>query len=197
MCWCLNKFPTHYYNYLVYNTGDIKIRYTGRKQIYTQNILINSYAWLNYWHLHICNLMLFLFGHQVVSYSLWPRGLQHDSLLCTPLSPGVCSNSCELVIPSYHLILYRPLLLLPSIFPSIRIFSNELALCIRWPKHWKFSFSISPSNEYKGWFPIRLTGLISLQSKGLSRVFSSTTIWKHQFFGTQPSLQSNSHIHTP
>ena len=150
----------------------------------------------------------------------------------------------------------RPLLLLPSIFPSIRIFSNESVLHIRWPKYWSFSFSISPSNEYSGlisfridwsyllavqgtlksllqhhtskasilrcsaffasggqsigvsastsvlpmntqdWSPSEWTGWISLQSKGLSRGFSNTTVQKHQFFSTQPSSQSNSHIHT-
>ena len=74
------------------------------------------------------------------------------------------------------------LLLQPSIFPSIWVFSNESALRIRWPKYWSFSFSISPSKEYSGWFPLRLTGLISLLSKGLSRVFSNTTVPKHQFF---------------
>ena len=92
----------------------------------------------------------------------------------------------ELVMPSNHLILCCPLLLLPSIFPSIRVFSNESALCIRWPKYWSFSFNISPYNEYQDWFPLGWTGLISLQSKGLSRVFSNTTVQKHQLFGTQP-----------
>ena len=202
-------------------------------------------------------------------------------------------------MPFNHLILCHPLLLLPSIFPSIRVFSNESALRIRWPKYWSFSFSISPSNEYsglicfrtfssvqfsrsvvsdswgphesqharppcpsptpgvhsdsrpssqwchpaisssvvplsycpqslaasesfpvsqlfawggqstgvsalasflpkksQGWSPLVWTGWISLQSKGLSRVFSNTTVQKHQFFGAQPSSQSNSHIHT-
>ena len=66
--------------------------------------------------------------------------------------------------------------LLPSIFPSIRVFSNESVLCIRWPKYWSFSFSISPSNEYSGWFPLGWTGWISLQFKGLSRVFSNITV---------------------
>ena len=84
-----------------------------------------------------------------------------------------------------HLILCCSLLLLPAIFPSIRVFSNELALHIRWPKYW--SFSISPFNEYSGWFPLGLTGLISWLSKGLSKVFSSTTVQKHQFLGSQPS----------
>ena len=77
--------------------------------------------------------------------------------------------SIKLLMPSNHLILCHPLLILPSIFPSIRVFSNELVLRIRWPKYWSFSFSISTSFK-KGWFPLRLTGLISLQSKGLSRV---------------------------
>ena len=98
--------------------------------------------------------------------------------------------SIESVMPSNHLFLCCPLLLLPSIFPSIMVFSNELALCIRWPKYWSFNFSISPSNEYSDWFPLEWTGWISLQSKGLSRVFSNTTVSKHQFFGTQPSLWS-------
>ena len=99
----------------------------------------------------------------------------------------------ESVMLSNHLILCWPLLLSPSIFPSIRIFYNELALHIRWPKCWSFSFSISHSNNIQDWFPLGLTGLI-LQSKGLSRVFN-TTIQKHQFFSAQPSLWSNSHIH--
>ena len=89
----------------------------------------------------------------------------------------------ESMVPSNHLILCRTLILLPSVFPSISVFSSELALCIRWPKYW--SFSISPSNEFSGWFPSGLTDLIPLLSKGLSRIFSSATIWKHQFFGAQ------------
>ena len=78
-------------------------------------------------------------------------------------------------------------LLLPSIFSSLRVFSNESVLHIRWPKYWSFSFSISPSNEYWGlnMISFRMTGLISLQSKGLSIVFSNTTVQKHQFLGTQ------------
>ena len=103
--------------------------------------------------------------------------------------------SIELVMASNHLFLCHPLLLLPSAFPSIRVFSNESALCIRWPKYWSFSFSILPMTIQE-WFPLGLTGLISLQSKGLSRVFSNITVQKHQSFGAQPSLWSNSHIHT-
>ena len=93
--------------------------------------------------------------------------------------------SIKSVMPSNHLILCCPLLLLPSIFPSIRVFSNESVLRIRWPKYWSFSFSISPSNEYSGLISLGWTGCISLQSKGLSRVFSNTTVQKHQFFGAQ------------
>ena len=96
--------------------------------------------------------------------------------------------SKESVIPSNHLILWHPLLLLPSIFPSIRVFSNESVLWIRWPKCWSFSFSIIPSINIQDWFPLGLTSLISLQSKGPSRVFSNTTVQKHQFFGAQLSL---------
>ena len=96
--------------------------------------------------------------------------------------------SIESVMPSNHLILCHPLLLPPSIFPSIRVFSNESVLCIRWPKNWSFSYRINTSSEYSGWFPLGLTGLISLQSKGLSRVFSNTTVRKQPFFGTQLSL---------
>ena len=104
--------------------------------------------------------------------------------------------SIESVMPSNHLILCRPLLLLPSIFPSIRVFSNESALRIRWSKYWNFSFNISPSMNIQYWSPLGWTGWISLQSKGLSRVFSNTTVQKHQFFGTQLYLWSNFHIYT-
>ena len=103
--------------------------------------------------------------------------------------------SIESVMPSNHIVFCHPLLLLPSIFPSIRVFSNESALHIRQPKNWSFSLSIGPSNDYSG-FSFGWTGWISLQSKGRSRVFSNTMVQKHQFFNTQPSLLSNSHIHT-
>ena len=101
----------------------------------------------------------------------------------------------ESVMLFNHLILCHPFLLLPSVFPSIRVFSSESALCIRWPKYWSFSFSISPMN-IQGLFPLGLTGLISLLPKRFSRIFSSTTIRKHQFFSSQPSFWSNYHIRT-
>ena len=104
--------------------------------------------------------------------------------------------SIKSVMPSSHLIICHPLFLLPRIPPSIRVFSNESTLRMRWPKYWSFSFSISPSSEYPDWSPLGWTSWTSLQSKGLSRVFSNTAVQKHQFFGVQPSSQSNSHIHT-
>ena len=105
--------------------------------------------------------------------------------------------SIESVMPSSHLILCHPLLLLPPIPPSIKVFSNESALCMRWPKYWSFSFfSIIPSEEHPGLISFRKDWLDLLQSKRLSRVFSNTTVQNHQFFSVQLSSQSNSHIHT-
>ena len=102
----------------------------------------------------------------------------------------------EFVTPSNHLILCCLILLLPSIFPSIRVFSSDSALHIRCPKYWGFNFSIIFPRNIQGWFPLGLAGLISFLSKGFSRVFSSTKIWKHQYFGAQPSLWSIFHIST-
>ena len=99
------------------------------------------------------------------------------------------------VMPSNHLILCHPLLLPPSIFPTIRVFSSESALYIRWPKYWTFSFSISSSNEHSGLISFGLVGS-PCKSRGLLKVFFSATIGKHQFFGTQSPLWFNSHIRT-
>ena len=90
--------------------------------------------------------------------TLWPNGLQHARPPCPSPTPGIYSNVCppSLSMPSNHLILCHPLLLLPSFFPSIRVFSNESVLCIRWPKYWSFSFSISPSNGYSGLTSFRI-----------------------------------------
>ena len=129
--------------------------------------------------------------------------------LCNPMNrstPGTLSitnsrsslklESIESMMPSSHLILCRSLLLLPPILPSIRVFSNESTLHMRWPKYWSFSFSISPSKEIPGLISFRMDWLDLLQSKRLSRVFSNTTVQKYQFVGTQLSSQFNSHIHT-
>jgi len=132
------------------------------------------------------------FSHSVVSDSLWPHEPQHASLSITNSRSPPKLMSIESVMPSNHLIFCHPLIILPSIFPSNRVFSNESALRIRWLKHWSFSFNI---NEHPRLISLGWTGWISLQSKGLSRVFSNITVQKHQFFGTQPSSQSNSHIH--
>jgi len=104
--------------------------------------------------------------------------------------------SIEPVMLFNHLIFCCPLLLLPSIFPSIRVFSSEPPLHIKWPKYRNVSFSISPSNEYSGLISFKVDWLISLLSKGLSRVFSSITIQKHPFLGSQPYLWFSSHICT-
>ena len=138
-----------------------------------------------------------LFSYYVMSDSLQAHGLWHSRLPCPSLSSGVCSNSCPLN-QWYYLTISSSAAPspLPSIFPSVRVFSIESALHIRWPKDWSFSFRIILPMNIQHWFPLALTGLISLQSKGLSRIFSSPTVWKHQFFGTQPSLWSNSHIFT-
>ena len=135
------------------------------------------------------------FSRSVESNSLQLHESQHARPPCPSPTPGVHSNftSIESVMPSSHLILCCPLLLLPPIPPSIRVFSNESILHMRWPKHWSFSFSISPSNEHPGLISFRMDWLDLLV---LWRVFSNTTVQKHKFFGAQLFSQPNSHIHT-
>ena len=134
-------------------------------------------------------LLLLLFSRSVVSNSL-----QQTRLSCPSPSPGVSSNSCPLSQWCHPTILSsQPLLLLPLIIPSSKVFPKESALLIKWPKYW--SFSISPSNEYWGLISFRIGSLI-WEYRRLSRVFSNTTVQKHQFFYAQLSSQSNSHIHT-
>ena len=112
-------------------------------------------------------IVLLQFSHSVVSDSLRPHGLQHVTLPCPSPAPRACSNSSiESVMPSNHLILCHPLFLWPSIFPSIRVFSNESVLHIRWPKYWSFSFSISPSNEYSGLTSFRMDWMDLLAVQG-------------------------------
>ena len=102
----------------------------------------------------------------------------------------------ELVMPSSHLILCHPLLLLPTIPPSIKDFSNESTLLMRWPKYWSFTFSTSPSNEDLGLISFRMDWLDLLEVQGTLKSLSNTIVQKHQFFCTQLSSQSNSQIHT-
>ena len=138
-----------------------------------------------------------LFSQSVMSDSAASRTSACQASLSFPISWSLLKlMSVESMMPSNHLILCLPLVLPSSIFPSIRVFSSESVLHVRRPKYWSLSFSISPSNEYSGLISLELTGLISSQSKGLSRFFSNTTVRKHQFFGTQPSLWPNSHVHT-
>ena len=128
-----------------------------------------------------------------MSSSLQPHELQHARLPCLSLSPRACSNLCPLsqwCSPSNHLILCCPLLLLPSIFLSIKVISNELALPNKWPKYWSFSFTVSPSNEYSGLIFFRIDWFDLHAVQGLSRVFSNTTVQKLQFFSIQPSYGS-------
>ena len=129
-----------------------------------------------------------LLNHVQLFATPWTAACQASLSITNSWSP--CKPmSIKSVMPSNHLILCRPLLLLPSIFLSIRVFSNESALHIRWPKYWSFGFSISPSSEYSGSISFRMDWLDLLAvSEGLSRVFSNTTVQKHQFFGTQLSL---------
>ena len=102
----------------------------------------------------------------------------------------------ESVMASSHLILCRPLLLLPPIPPRIRVFSNESTLRMRWPKYWSFSFSIIPSKEHPGLISFRMDSLEPQAGQGTLESLLSTTVQKYQFFSTQLSSQSNSHIHT-
>ena len=142
--------------------------------------------------------MLLLFSHSVACNPFRPRALEHARLPCPSLSPGVCSNSCPLSQWCY-----------PVVSSSVTCFSScpqSFPTSGYFPIGWLFasdgqntaasaSESVPPMN-IQDWFPLGLTGLISLHSKGLSRVFSSATVWKHQFFDAQPSLWSNSHICT-
>ena len=144
------------------------------------------------------SLVVMVFSQSVLSDSLWPHGLQHARFPCPSLYPQVCSNSC-LLSQRYH----------TTISSSVALFSScplSFSASGSFPMSWLFtwgdqsimastSVSVLPMN-IQGWFPLGLTSLISLLTKGLSRVFFITTIWKHQFFGAQPSLRSNSHLHT-
>ena len=126
-----------------------------------------------------------LFSCSVMSNSLWPHGLQYTRLPCPSPSPGVYSNSCPLS-QWCHPIFCHPLLLLLLIFPSIRVFTNESAFCIRWPKYWSFTFSISPSSEYSGlisfridWFDLAVQGILKSL---LQHHYSKTLVLQHSVF---------------
>ena len=160
-----------------------------------QRVLINL-------HLHKQSLKV------LVALSQSVHSLSHVQLFVTPWTSShqaslSTTNSWSLlklmsiksVMPSNYLIFCCPLLFLPSVFPCVRVFSNESPLRMRWPKYWSFSISISPSNEYSGLISFRIDWFDLLQSKELSRVFN-TTVQKHEFLATQLSLQANCHIHS-
>ena len=136
--------------------------------------------------------MLLLFSRSVVSDCLWPHGLQHSRLPCPSPSPRVCSDTCLLSQWCHPtVILCYPLLLLPSIFPSIRVFFDESALRIRWPKYWSFSFSISPSNEYSGLISFRMDCFDLLAVQGTLK-----SLLQHHNLKASILQWSNSHIYT-
>ena len=131
------------------------------------------------------------FSCSVMSDSLRPHEPQHIRPPCPSPTPGVHPNPCPLsyMSPCNHLIFCHPLLFLPSVFPSIRVFSNESALRIRWPMYWSFSFNNSPSNEHPGLiFSFGMEWLDLSAVQGTLRVFSNTTVQKQQFFSAQFSL---------
>ena len=128
-----------------------------------------------------------LLSHVWLFVTPWTAAHQASLSITNSQSPPK-PISLELVMPSNHLILCRPLLLLLSIFPSIRVFSDESALCIRWPKYWSFSFNISPSNEQPGLISFRMDWLNLLAVQGTLKSLLQHTVQKHQFFGTQLSL---------
>ena len=148
----------------------------------------------------------------VVSDSLQHNRAHHATLSITISQSLLKLMPIDSVMSSNHLILFYPLLLLLSVFPSIRVFSNESVLHIRWPQYWSISPILISSTvlehwstassasvlamNIQDWFLLGLTGLISLQLKGLSRIFSHTTVQKHQFYDAQLVLWSNFHIHT-
>ena len=136
------------------------------------------------------------FSHSVRLFATPWIAARQASLSITNSRGSLRLTSIESVMPSSHLILCHSLLLLPPIPPSIRVFSNESALRMRWPKYWSFRFSIIPSKEHLGLISFRKDWLDLLAVQGLSRVLFNTTVQKHQIFGSQPSLYSNSHIHT-
>ena len=137
------------------------------------------------------------FSSVAQSDSLQPHGLQHTSLPCPSPTPGAYSNSCPLS-RWCHPAISSSVSPFSSHLQSFQasVFSNESVLRIRWPTYWSFSFNISPSNEYSELISFRMDWLDLLAVQGLSRVFSNTTVQKHQFFSSQLSLQSNSHIRT-
>ena len=151
---------------------------------------LHGFCWFQNWILHVAAVV-----QLVVSDSLWSHGLQHARLPCHSLSPEVCSYTCPLSWWCHSTISFcGPLLFLPQSFPASGSFPMS-RLFATGVQSTGASALVLPM-YIQGWSPLGLTGLMSLLSKGLSRVFSRTTVQKHQFFSTQPRLWSNSHICT-
>ena len=153
-------------------------------------IIIQPFAFILYIYI-VCSIstVSVQFIRSFVSDFVTPWTAARQASLCITNSQSTLKlMSIMSVMPSNHLILCLPLLLLPSIFPRSRVFSKESVLCIRWPKYWSFSFNIGPCNEYSGLISFMIDWLVFLLSKGLSRVFSNTTVQKYQFFCAQLSL---------
>ena len=183
---CLQSFPT---------SGSFPVSqfFTSGGQSMELQLQHQSFQWIfRVDFLSVSSVQLF--SHVQHFVTPW-KAARQASLFITNSQSLLKLISIESVMPSNHLILCYPLLLLPSIFPSIRVFSHESALHIRWPSIGaSSSASVLPMN-IQDWFSLGLTGLISLLSSGLSRVFN-TAVQNHQFFGSKPSLWSNSQIHT-
>ena len=158
---------------------------------------MKCFQWESRGHANVIASLLLLFSHWVMSNSWRHHGLQHARLLWPPLFPGVCSNSCPLSRWGYLTISssVTPFSFSLQSFPALGFFPMS-QLFASGGQSFGASASAILSMNIQCWFPLGFTALISLPSKGLWRVFSSTTTWKHQFFGTQPSLWSSSHIHT-
>ena len=173
------------------------------KLLYLQtNIIIEHWfifclkiSWKTYWFKFFL-VYQYISSVQFSSVAQSWTAARQASLSITNSRSSLKLTFIELVRQSNHLILCHPLLPVPSIFPSIRVFSNESVLCMRWPKYWSFSFSISPSNEYSGLISFTMEWLDLLEVQGTLKSLLQHHSSKHQFFSAQFSLQSNSHIHT-
>ena len=162
-----------------------------------------------YWNIHWSILFVWNLPEAAFLSVPFSSVAQSCSTLCDPMNRGVpglpvyhqplestqthVHQVSDAILPSHPL---SSLILLPSVFPMIRVFSNESALRIRWPKYWSFIFNISPSNKHPGLIFFRMDWLDLLAVQGTLKSLSNTTVQKHQFFGAQLSSQSNSHIHT-
>ena len=161
--------------------------------------LLTGAAITKYHRLGGLNNVVQLLSHVRLFATPWYAARQASLSFTITISQSLLKlMSVESVMPSKHLVLCHPLLLLPSVFPSIRVFSNDSTLFIRWPqvKCWSFSFSISPSNEYSGLISFRIGSFDLLAVQGALKNLLHSNVQKHQFFNTQPSLWSNSHVCT-